>query len=76
MSKKFLVIVTVADEEQLKEAYKEGTEVSAKELKNIDLKDMVEAELGWSIQSGLSHSVVKELTPDEVDMINNDTWQN
>lgn len=76
MTKTFLVLVTVADEKQLKEAYQEGTEVSAKELKNIDLKDMVEAELGWSIQSGLNHNVVKELTPDEVDMINNDTWQN
>lgn len=76
MSKKFLVIVTVADEDTLKETYKEGTNMSAKELKDIDLMDMVDAELGWSVASGLSHSVVKELTPDEVDMINNNTWQN
>lgn len=74
MSKKFLVIVTVADEDTLKEIYKEGASMSAEELKDIDLMDMVDAELNWSVASGLSHSVIRELNDDEVDQINNNTW--
>ena len=58
MSKKYLVIVTITDEDTLREQ-------ADSENEGMEVDEMVSNELGWITDSGLSANVVRELSPKE-----------
>lgn len=56
--KKYLVIITVSNEDTLRESAQEA-------VGEDNIQSMVQNELNWLAQSGLSAEIVREMSPDE-----------